>query len=83
MVVRDGDDLAVPAGLSDIDSGTHSVAEIALTVVIAVCSISGILGILSCVRAFRESPPWGAVVLVPVGFGLQASFLAAGFRLFD
>ena len=67
-------------GFAEFASGHYTEVEITLTVVIAVCSI---FGILKYVQTGRIHNHRGRILLVSIGAGIQTAFMAASFRFFD
>ena len=67
-------------GLSGVVSGTYSVAEIALTVVIAVFSV---LGILRGTRADKQISGMRVPVLIAVAFVIQAVVTSVSIRFLN
>ena len=65
-------------GLSGLAEGSYSIVEVVLTIVIAACSS---WGIRKGLHAGRQLPLLGRTIAGLGGFGLQAAFLAASFRL--
>ena len=67
-------------GLSGVVSGTYSAVEIALTVVIAVFSV---LGILRGTRAAKQVPSPTIAALIAAAFVTQAVFMSVSIRFLD
>ena len=67
-------------GFAEFALEHYTKVEITLTVVIAVCSI---FGILKCAQTGRIRIHCRRILLVSIGAGIQAAFVAASFWFFD
>ena len=67
------------AGLSEIADGTYSTAEVALTFIIAACSV---WAIPMCLRLGRPLPIYGRFTAALGGLALQVGTLAMSLRYF-
>jgi hypothetical protein len=71
--------LCLPGALT-IASGFYSAIEIVLTVIIAFCSISGIV---KCVPTGRLNSHRQGIILLCSGLGMQAAWVMASVRFID